>query len=110
MDLRIQQEDKALVLAVAGKLDTLTAPEYESAALGLIDEGATKIVLDMAELSYISSAGLRSLIVTAKALKSKEGTLLLANVAGSVRDVFEMAGFGAIFTTYDSVPAALEAC
>lgn len=110
MDLHVQQEDKALVVAVSGKLDTLTAPTYESSALDLINEGATRIVLDMAGLSYISSAGLRSLIVTAKALKAKQGSLLLANVAGNVRDVFEMAGFGAIFTTYDSVQAALEAC
>ncbi|MFD2113357.1 STAS domain-containing protein [Thiorhodococcus fuscus] len=108
MDIQISHEQQASIVAVSGKLDTLTAPAYEKAVTELIDSGTTQMVIDFSELSYISSAGLRSLLVTAKMLKSKSGKLALANVTGGVRDVFEMAGFGSIFAMYDSIPAALE--
>ncbi|AHF04624.1 anti-anti-sigma factor [Marichromatium purpuratum 984] len=108
MELAVQQASNAQIITLGGRLDTLTAPRYESRALALVDDGATRIVLDLTELTYISSAGLRSLIVTAKALQQQGGALLLANLSGNVRDVFEMAGFGAIFKTYDSVTMALE--
>ncbi|GAB0150300.1 MULTISPECIES: STAS domain-containing protein [Marichromatium] len=109
MELAVQQTPSAQIIALRGRLDTLTAPSYEARALALIDDGATRIVLDLAGLTYISSAGLRSLIVTAKALQQQGGVLLLASLTGNVRDVFEMAGLDAIFKTYDSVATALDA-
>ncbi len=67
------------------------------------------MVMDFGEVDYISSAGLRVILASAKSLKSKAGTLLLANVSAPVREVFEISGFGSVFTLYDSVDAAVAA-
>jgi anti-anti-sigma factor len=107
MDILVSQHEEIFIVALTGKLDALTAPTYEKTLAELITDGATRVVLDFDALSYISSAGLRSLLITAKSLKSKGGKLLLANVQGGVRAVFEMSGFGTIFAMHDSVATAL---
>ena len=109
MEMLVSQHNAICVVALQGKLDAITAPTCEQRLAELIAEGATRLVIDCAALAYISSAGLRSLLVTAKALKAKGGKLLLANVQGSVRTVLEMSGFGTIFAMHDSVAAALDA-
>jgi anti-anti-sigma factor len=109
MDIQTQQTGNATVVAVSGKIDAMTAPTLESSVAGLIKEGSVCVVLDFGGVDYISSAGLRVILASAKSLKSKAGTLLLANVSGTVREVFDISGFGSVFTIYDSVDAAVAA-
>ncbi|MBS1229210.1 MAG: anti-sigma-factor antagonist [Proteobacteria bacterium] len=109
MEIRIQESGRATVVAVAGKLDALSAGDYEKAVNQLIAEGKTRFVVDFAKLDYISSAGLRVLLTTAKQLKPRGGVALFANVPGNVREVFEVTGFGSILDIHDSVDAALAA-
>ena len=109
MDIQIRESGAACVVTVAGKLDTLTAGDYEKAMNQLIAQDKTRLVIDFAELSYISSAGLRVLLSTAKQLKPKGGQALFANVQGNVLEVFEMTGFSTILGLHDSVDAALAA-
>lgn len=109
MDVQIQQQDKATVVAVSGKIDAMTAPTLESSIAAQIKKGSMCIVLDFGGVDYISSAGLRVILASAKSLKSKAGTLLLANVGGTVREVFDISGFGSVFTIYESVDAAVAA-
>ena len=109
MEIRIQESGCAWVVAVAGKLDALSAGDYEKAMGQLIGEGKTRFVVDFAKLDYISSAGLRVLLTTAKQLKPKGGLTVFANLQGNVREVFEMTGFCTILGLYDSVDAALAA-
>ena len=109
MEIQIRESGAACVVTVAGKLDTLTAGDYEKAMNQLIAQDKTRLVIDFAELSYISSAGLRVLLATAKQLKPKGGLTVFANLQGNVREVFEMTGFCTILGLYDSVDAALAA-
>jgi len=109
MEIRIQESGRAWVVGVAGKLDALSAGDYEKAVNQLIAEGKTRFVVDFAKLDYISSAGLRVLLTTAKQLKPRGGVALFANVPGNVREVFEVTGFGSILDIHDSVDAALAA-
>ena len=109
MEIRIEQSGAAWVVSVAGKLDALSAGNYEEVVNQLMAQGKTRFVVDCAKLDYISSAGLRVLLTTAKQLKPKGGQALFANVQGNVLEVFEMTGFGAILGIHDSVDAALTA-
>ena len=74
---------------ISGWLDTQTAPEF-SAALDELDPAVTELTIDMKELEYISSAGLRQLVA---AHKKMEGGLTIKNVSAEVMDVFGMTGF-----------------
>jgi anti-anti-sigma factor len=107
MEIQIRRESKAIVVAVTGRMDTLTAPAYQEKLNDLIAEGTSCFVVDFDGLDYISSAGLRAVLSTAKVLKGKGGQVCFANVKGAVREVFEISGFGSIFRMHDSVAVAL---
>ena len=107
MDIQIRKEETATVLTLAGRLDAVTAPEYEKTVRGLIDGGDCRFVVDFARLDYISSAGLRALLITAKLLKGKGGQVGFASIGGAVKEVFDISGFGSLFSMDDSVAAAL---
>ena len=76
MDIQIEQSGDAWVVSVAGKLDALSAGDYEKAVNQLLADGKTRLVINFAELSYISSAGLRVLLSTAKLLKRHVDALI----------------------------------
>ncbi len=107
MEIHTQKEANATVVAITGRLDAVTAPEYEKAVNELIAGGEIAFVIDFGSLDYISSAGLRGLLVTAKQLKGKGGQVRCANVKGTVKEVFDISGFGTIFQMDDTVAAAL---
>ena len=107
MTIQITKEVNATVLTIAGRMDAVTAPEYEKTLNEQIATGESAFVIDFQGLEYISSAGLRALLATAKLLKTKNGQIRLANVLGTVREVFDISGFGSIFQIQDSVSAAL---
>ena len=109
MEFQTRTENNAIVIAITGRLDTVTAPECEKKIRELIDGRNSKFVVDFDQLDYISSAGLRALLLMAKLLKEKDGAVCFANVKGNVRSVFDMSGFIAIFKMEDSVKAALDA-
>lgn len=107
MEIQSRKNGRAMVVRVAGKMDAVTAPEYEKNINSLISEGETCFVVDFEGLTYISSAGLRGILTTAKTLKGKGGQVLFANVTGTVKEVFDMSGFGSIFRMCPSIDAAL---
>jgi anti-anti-sigma factor len=109
MELLTRKEASTTVVTVTGRLDAITTPEYEKKILELIQSGDTLFVIDFEKLDYISSAGLRGLLVTAKQLKAKSGQVRFANVSGPVKEVFDMSGFGSIFQSDPSVADALAA-
>jgi len=84
----------SLNVALEGRLDTTTAPELEQSLKESMD-AATELTLDFAKLEYISSAGLRVLLSTHKAM-SKKGGMKVMNVNEVVKEVFEVTGFADI--------------
>lgn len=109
MNISTRKEQQSVIVTITGRLDAVTVPGYETCVHGIVDGGETRLVIDLAELEYISSAGLRGLLVTAKQLKAKNGQLRFANVRGPVREVFDISGFGSIFAMDDSLELSLEA-
>ena len=77
-------------ISVGGKLDTTTSPEFEEWLNPVLRSDASVLVLDLANLSYISSAGLRCVFKARKGMESKGGSLLLVNVQPPVQKVFDL--------------------
>jgi len=86
-----------MVLFLSGKLDTASSSTFELELNELID-GTIDIIFDFKDLSYISSSGLHVLLLAQKMMTAKKRKLVMRNVGGSVKDVFEMTGFSKIVT------------
>ena len=96
MEINLTKEEKILNIALTGRLDTQTSPELDAKLKENMD-GIEKIVFDFANLEYISSAGLRLLLVVEKALKNKEN-VILKNVNSVVKEILSISGFDKIIT------------
>ena len=101
------KENNALIVKIIGRMDAVTAPEFEKALGAWIDESEKHFVVDLSSLEYISSAGLRSILIIAKKLKSLNGKIILAAMGESVNEVFEISGFNSIIPIHDTVQAAI---
>ena len=97
MNIEKKLENGSLTFALTGRLDTTTSPQFEEALFLAFDE-AEEIVLDFAKLTYVSSAGLRILLMGQKAARAKEGSMIILNVPDVIMEVFEMTGFSDILT------------
>lgn len=96
MTITKNKNDNFLTLKLEGRLDTTTAPQLENELSENLN-GVTELTIDFAELSYISSAGLRVLLATQKRM-NKQGSMKLINVNEIVMEVFEITGFVDILT------------
>jgi anti-anti-sigma factor len=108
MTITATQAGSALVLSVSGRLDAITSPEFEKTYQECIKPETRKVVVDFDALDYISSAGLRAILLVGKLVQEGGGVLEFSRPRGTVKEVLELAGFSALFPVYDSVEAALE--
>ena len=96
MTIEMKKEKKSLTLKIAGRLDTTSAPEMEKAVkenIGRVEE----LVIDMENLEYISSAGLRVLLSAQKTMNG-QGSMKVINVSDTIMEIFEITGFNEIMT------------
>lgn len=98
MELNESRESEFLVLEPVGHLDTRTANSFEKRIVELLGMNEKKFIVDLVSTEYISSAGLRVLLMLAKKVDGADGELILASLNDSVREVFEIAGFTGVFT------------
>jgi len=107
--METQDLANATVVKLIERVDSLTSRDVEAVLQGLVAGGARNIICDCAATKYISSAGLRVLLMTAKALKKAGGQLLLVCArTGYVYEVLETAGFTNIIPVFDSVEEAVR--
>ena len=97
-----------IVVTVEGRMDAVSAPDFERFLNDLIADGALRIIVDFEALDYISSAGLRSVLITAKKIQAKNGEIMIVSLHDTVKEIFEISGFNTIIPVYGSVDAALE--
>jgi anti-sigma B factor antagonist len=93
MEVTERQHNGITILGLKGRLDSNTSDTFERQLLGLVEGGATRLILDFQELDYISSAGLRVLLKAAKELKRSNGRLALCALKDYIKEIFEMSGF-----------------
>jgi anti-anti-sigma factor len=108
MEIASENHGQVLLLRPDGRLDTETAGDLELALHDAFESGRRHFVLDLARISYVSSAGLRVLLALAKKLDGGNGTLRLAALNASVKQVFDIAGFTALFDIRATHKAALD--
>ena len=92
-----EKDGRALVIAPEGRVDSVSSGELERLVVSRIDAGETRVVLDLSAVEYISSAGLRVMLLAAKRLKEPPAGLVLCGMGPSVRTVLELAGFLPLF-------------
>ncbi len=109
MSIEIRQEEQGelRVLALSGRLDTETSADLELALQDLQAAGASHFVIDLAQISYVSSAGLRVLLALAKQVDGGRGSLKLCALNDAVKQVFDVAGFSKLFAIFPDRAAAL---
>lgn len=107
MEIATRKEKNILVVSAKGRIDAVTAPEFENSLSDLIAKGENTFLINFNNLDYISSAGLRSILATAKKLKEKRGEIIFSGLQGSVKEVFNIAGFYSIFKIFDTDKDAL---
>ncbi len=91
------------LIQVDGRIDSSTAPQLEQALSKIIDEGRYRIVVDLSETDFMSSAGLRALIAALKQVRRfNRGDLRLASIPTKVRKAFELAGLLDLFQVFDN--------
>lgn len=108
MNIDIRESGGVQILAFEGNLDTNTSPEAEAKINELIEGGAGKLLVNFEQLNFISSAGLRVLLATAKKLGGKGGTLKICTLNSTVQEVFDISGFGTILSVMKTEDEALS--
>lgn len=106
MQIRIDPHDDVSVVIIEGSIDSLTADAVLDALDAHVAAGHTRLVADLAACDYTSSAGLRALLSTVKATRSRGGDLRLAAATPNVFKVLDLSGFTTILKLFDSVEAA----
>jgi len=109
IEIRQEEQGDVRILALSGRLDTETSADLELALQDLQAAGANQFLIDMADIGYVSSAGLRVLLALAKQLEGGRGALKLCALNDSVKQVFDVAGFSRLFAIFPDRAAALGA-
>lgn len=103
MDIKMDKQGNKLKVSLSGRLDTVTSPEMESKVLGNLD-GIEELVLDLNELSYMSSAGLRVVLACQKRINAVQGSMVVKNANELIMDIFDATGFIDILTIENGEP------
>lgn len=108
MEITTRTQGNASIIAIVGKLDSVTSPQAQQALEAIVSGGGRKLAVDFSGLDYISSAGLRVLLGTAKKLAATGGALRTFGLNETVREVFDISGFSAILPVFPSEADALK--
>ena len=109
VELQADQIEGILVISVAGRIDGLNAQEFHDNLDREISGSDNPVVLDLEKLSYISSAGLRSILLIAKTLQGRNTRFILCSLPDPIKEIFEIAGFDKIINVLESRSDAIAA-
>jgi anti-anti-sigma factor len=107
MQIFTSKESNHVILEVKGRLDAVTSFRLEEACQGFIDQGEKTLVIDLGGVDYISSAGLRTILILSRKLNGSGGQLRFCGLKGMVREIFSISGFNSLFPIFPSVTEAL---
>ena len=107
LDINVQSFKRVDLITVSGRVDSSTAPELEETLEERMGEGRYSLVLDLSDVNYLSSAGLRTLVSALRNCKKKGGDVRIATPSERVTEVMSLAGLDTLFTSYDDVTVAV---
>ena len=102
IDVSSREENGVQVVEVEGKLNTGASPDLDKFLAALVEDGTTKILLNLEYLDFIASTGLRVILATGKKLVGVGGKLVICNPNVMVMDVLKMSGFSQMFEVFDN--------
>ncbi len=108
MEINIQQQEQAVVIEIVGQLNSTTTPQVQEHVLSVARSGQC-ILLDMSGVTYLSSAGLRLLLLVYRRVREHEGLMVLTGLREEVQDVMNITGFLDLFSTFENRQAGLQA-
>jgi anti-anti-sigma factor len=108
MTVQCSIDGKIGIVKVAGRMDAESAPQFEEACAACLRDGAAHLVMDLADLQYVSSMGLRSFLSVAKMLQKTGGKMPLCGMKGLVKEVFDLTHLTSLFPLYDSTQEAVQ--
>jgi anti-sigma B factor antagonist len=102
MEITTNRYKHSDLVKVTGRIDSATAPRVAETFNAIMDEGRYKLILDMSEVTFISSAGLRVLVNTQKVCRRyNRGEIVLTNVPANIYSALDLAGFTSLFKIFD---------
>lgn len=107
MDVQVEEKSDVVIVRLSGRLDAASSAQVEQRLNGIVDAGHFKLVLNFADVDYLSSAGMRLMLAVLKKLKSLEGKVVVCDMAPEVLEVVKMTGFHHVIEIYNSEQ---EAC
>ena len=102
MEIAEHHTGKITVVEIKGRIDGNTAKAFADRLTGLIKAGHTRLVVDLKQIIYISSAGFRALLIAGQLAKGINGTVVLCSLSADVRKLFEIGAFTDLFATYST--------
>lgn len=108
MEILEQKIGKVNIISLSGRLDAYSANDLERKLDSLIDADQVQLVVNLGQLEYISSSGLRVLLAALKKVRKQQGDIKLACLKPYIKEVFDIAGFTQLFTIFDAEEAAVS--
>lgn len=107
MNISTDRDDGALIATVEGRVDSSNALEFHEGLEAAISPEDERMILDCAGISYVSSAGLRVVLLVAKTLQKQNAKMGVCSLSASIREIFEISGFDKIIPVFSSRADAL---
>jgi anti-sigma B factor antagonist len=107
LKIAVENHKRCAVLKIVGRIDSSNAGDLDSTLKDLLNSGTTNIVLELSEVEYMSSAGLRAIVSALREAKKKRGDVRIATPSERVAEVFSLAGLLPLFETFDDLTAAV---
>ncbi len=108
MEIKQDTVEGHTVISLAGQIDSTASKEFEETLVDIIDKGTHSMIVDFQSVKFISSAGLRVLLLAGKKVKPYGGKVVLCGMAKDVKEVFDISGFSSIFSIYSDVSESIE--
>lgn len=108
MNITRTNEAHAVRLSLAGRFDEFATADVEQYFTGLVQEGARRIVLELSGVEYVTSSGLRTILMFLRAVQNQQGTLKLAGLTPFVAQVFDVSNFSSLFEIFPNAEMALR--
>ena len=109
MEVTEQKTDKCTVIGITGRLDTTNYSMLEKKLMEMIDNGESRLLINLSKMDYVSSSGLRILLMALKRISVAKGKFALCNLQENIKEIFEISGFTNIFEIYANEEDALKA-
>ena len=106
MEIKVSKLNGFTVVAIKGRVDTMTAGDFENEISKVLEEGVSGLILDCSDLDYISSSGLRVFLVAQKNMMGKGGSLRLCCLKPEIKEIFDISGFSTIFSIFPDIEKA----